>query len=248
MRAASKEDAAASDLERASGTRQNRSMQLCLILFGPPGSGKGTQAKLLRQSLGVAHISTGDMLRERVAAGDELGREAAVIMQSGNLVPDEMVNRMVRERIEQADCEKGFILDGYPRTVSQAKLLAGVLHDKGISPLVVHLKVDYSVIVSRLSGRRQCPTCGAVYSVTSNAPTVSEVCDYDGSKLVIRDDDRPEVVRERLRAYERQTEPVLEFLKGAGYAFAEIEGADASPQIIARRVEAFVQGARSQGK
>lgn len=218
--------------------------RLCLILFGPPGSGKGTQAKFLRQSLGIAHISTGDMLRERIAAGDSLGKEAANIMQAGGLVPDALVNRMVADRIDQPDSEKGFILDGFPRTVEQARVLAGQLAERGIDPLVVFLKVDYNVIISRLSGRRQCPTCGALYSVTSNAPTVSEVCDYDGSKLVIRDDDRPEVVGERLRAYERQTEPVLEFLKGAGYAFYEVEGADASPQAIARRIEKWIEGAR----
>jgi adenylate kinase len=222
--------------------------RLCLILFGPPGSGKGTQAKFLRQSLGIAHISTGDMLRERIAAGDSLGKEAAAIMQAGGLVPDALVNRMVAERIEQADCEKGFILDGFPRTVEQARVLAGQLAERAIDPLVVFLKVDYNVIISRLSGRRQCPTCGALYSVTSNAPTVSEVCDYDGSKLLIRDDDRPEVVGERLRAYERQTEPVLEFLKGAGYAFYEVEGADASPQAIARRIEKWIEGVRGVGK
>ncbi len=216
--------------------------RLCLILFGPPGSGKGTQAKLLRQSLGIAHISTGDMLRERVASGDALGMEAAGIMQSGGLVPDAMVNRMVEDRIEQLDCAKGFILDGFPRTVEQARELGGVLAARHIDPLVVFLKVDYNVIIARLSGRRQCPTCGALYSVTSNAPSVSEVCDYDGSKLVVREDDRPEVVGERLRAYERQTEPVLEFLKGAGYAFYEVEGADASPQAIARRIENWVVG------
>src|SRR5580658_1113401 len=138
--------------------------RLCLILFGPPGSGKGTQAKLLRQALGIAHISTGDMLRERVAAGDALGREASGVMQSGGLVPDALVNRMVEERIEQPDCEKGFILDGYPRTVDQARLLGGLLAAQGgnppngLLPLVVHLKVDYNVIIARLSGRRQCPT------------------------------------------------------------------------------------------
>src|SRR5438046_1799361 len=120
--------------------------RLCLILFGSPGSGKGTQAKLLKQSLGVAHISTGDMLRERVASGDSLGREVAQLMQSGALVPDETVNRMVEDRIEQPDCIRGFILDGYPRTVSQARLLVGVLAGKGISPRVVHLEVDYNVI------------------------------------------------------------------------------------------------------
>lgn len=222
--------------------------RLCLILFGPPGSGKGTQAKFLRQSLGIAHISTGDMLRERLASGDALGQEVANLMQSGGLVPDALVNRMVEERIEKPDAQQGFILDGFPRTVDQARILGGLLASKGIAPLVVHLKVDYNVIIARLSGRRQCPTCGALYSVTSNAPTVSEVCDYDGSKLVVREDDRPEVVGERLRAYERQTEPVLEFLKGAGYAFYEVDGADASPQAIARRIATWVQGARGEGR
>lgn len=215
--------------------------RLCLILFGPPGSGKGTQAKLLRQSLGIAHISTGDMLRERIAAGDELGREASSIMQAGGLVPDAMVNRMVEDRIGQPDSEKGFILDGFPRTVEQARLLGALLQSQHIRPLVIHLKVDYNVIIARLSGRRQCPTCGALYSVTSNAPNVSEVCDYDGSRLAVRDDDRPEVVSERLRAYERQTAPVLEFLKGAGYPLWDVEGADASPQAISRRIETLIR-------
>jgi adenylate kinase len=180
------------------------------------------------------------MLRERVASGDALGREVAGLMQSGGLVPDETVNRLVEDRIEQADCVQGFILDGYPRTVSQAKLLAGVLAKKGILPMVVHLVVDYNVIVARLSGRRQCPTCGALYSVTSNAPTVSEVCDYDGSKLVVREDDREDVVRERLRAYEKQTLPVLEFLRSAGYPFWEVNGLEAPP-ALARRIEGMIR-------
>jgi len=220
--------------------------QLCLILFGPPGSGKGTQAKLLKQALGVAHISTGDMLRERVASGDSLGMEVASLMQSGNLVPDETVNRLVQERIELEDCQRGFILDGFPRTVNQARLLAGMLSRKGLVPYVVHLKVDYNIIISRLSGRRQCPTCGALYSVSSNAPMVSESCDYDGSHLIIRDDDRPEVVGERLRAYERQTTPVLAFLKSEGYQVWEVEGADGSPQSIAKRIEGLIRKERGQ--
>ena len=215
--------------------------RLCVILFGPPGSGKGTQAKLLHQSRGWAHISTGDMLRERVKAGDPL----AVIMQSGGLVPDETVNQMVEQRIGQPDSQAGFILDGYPRTVEQARLLLGLLGAQGIAPVVVHLKVDYNIIISRLSGRRQCPTCGALYSVTANTRTVSEVCDYDGSKLAIRDDDRPEVVGERLRAYDRQTAPVLEFLKSAGHKVWEVDGAGGSPQKIAREIEDLVEGGRT---
>ncbi len=220
-------------------------IRLCLILFGAPGSGKGTQAKLLKQTLGIAHISTGDMLRERIASGDPLGQEVEELMKAGTLVPDETVNRLVGERIEQPDAVSGFILDGYPRTISQAALLGTVLAAKGIDPLVVHLKVDYNVIIARLSGRRQCPTCGALYSVTSNTPTVSEVCDYDGSKLVVREDDREDVVRARLLAYEKQTSPVLAFLREAGYSCKDVEGAGESPIAIARKIEALIREHRA---
>ena len=196
---------------------------------------------MLRRSLGVAHVSTGDMLRERVASGDALGRKVAGIMQSGGLVPDKTVNRMVAERIELPDCATGFILDGYPRTVSQARLLLReVLGPEGISPLVVHLKVDYNVIIARISGRRQCPECGALYGVVPNTGRAAEVCGLDGSKLVIRDDDRPEVVAERLKAYERQTAPVLEFLRSAGETVWEVDGAAGSPAAIARQIENLI--------
>ena len=222
--------------------------QLCLILFGPPGSGKGTQAKLLQQSLGVAHISTGDMLRERMTSADPLGQEVVAVMQSGGLVPDKLVNRMVEKRIEEPDCATGFILDGVPRTVSQARLLVGLLAARKISPVVVHLKVDYNVIIARLSGRRQCPTCGALYSLLANAPTIAEQCERDGSTLIVRDDDREEVVMERLRAYDRQTAPVLEFLRNAGYAVWDVNGADGTPQMIARRIESLIQAAKDGGR
>ena len=163
----------------------------CLILFGAPGSGKGTQAKLLRERcVKGPHISTGDILREHVLTGDNLGHEVAAIMASGQLVPDELVSRLVEERISRKDCAEGFILDGYPRTVQQARFLAAVLSQRGVDRLVIHLKVDYNKIIARLSGRRLCPQCGALYSVAPNAPTISEVCDYDGARLLIRDDDR----------------------------------------------------------
>jgi adenylate kinase len=215
--------------------------RLCLILFGAPGSGKGTQAKLLKQSLGVAHISTGDMLRERIASGDPLGLEVESIMKAGSLVSDETVNRLVEERIEEPDAKSGFILDGFPRTVTQAKLLGQVLKAKGIVPLVMHLKVDYNVIIARLSGRRLCPTCGNLYSVTPNVQAASEVCDYDGTKLVVREDDREDVVRARLLAYEQQTEPVLACLKQAGYPSWDLEGAGESPHAIARKIETLIR-------
>jgi adenylate kinase len=213
--------------------------RLCLILFGPPGSGKGTQAKLLKQCLSGAHISTGDMLRERIAAadaGDELGRQAKELMQAGRLVPDEIVNDMVAARIEQADCAESFVLDGYPRTVHQAEMTVHLLRSRGIDPMVVHLKVDYNKIVARLSGRRSCPTCGSVYSLSANAPHVSEVCDYDGSRLIIRDDDREEVIRERLAAYDLQTKPVLDCLRAAGFPAFDVDGNEGSPQVISKEI------------
>ncbi|MDP9113301.1 MAG: nucleoside monophosphate kinase [Acidobacteriota bacterium] len=226
--------------------------RLCLILFGAPGSGKGTQAKLLKQALGLPHISTGDMLRERVARRDELGLQVESILQSGGLVPDVTVNALVADRVEQPDCKPGFILDGYPRTVSQAEILAAeVLTSRGIRTVVVYLKVDYNVIVARLAGRRQCSVCGALYSLSPNAPTVSEVCDYDGSKLVVRDDDREEVVTERLKAYDRQTSPVLEYFRNVGFDCWEVDGAGAGgPQAIAKRIKSMLQekGYREAGQ
>jgi adenylate kinase len=220
--------------------------RLCLILFGSPGSGKGTQAKLLKQSLGLAHISTGDMLRERVASGDAVGQAVASLMQAGELVPDETVNRLVEERIDQPDCINGFILDGYPRTVDQAKLLAELLVLRPIRTIVVHLVVDYNVIIARISGRRQCPTCGALYGVTSSAPKNPGVCDKDGAKLAVRDDDREEVVRERLRAYEQQTAPVLAFFKKSGIPSWDVPAADAPPQAIAQGIEALIRKERGE--
>lgn len=212
--------------------------RMCLIMFGAPGSGKGTQAKLLCESLGVPHISTGDMLRERIARNDALGQEVEGILQAGGLVSDEIVNRLVAERIEHPDCAAGFILDGYPRTVNQAKVLTGV---PTIAPLVVYLKVDYNVIVARLAGRRLCPGCGAVYNVSREGQAVLKVCKNDGIKLMIREDDREEVVRERLKAYETQTTPVLKYFRDSGYPCWEIEGDTmGGPPAIARRIQELV--------
>ena len=215
-------------------------------MFGSPGSGKGTQAKLLKESLNVAHISTGDMLRERVASGDEIGRSVASLMQAGELVPDATVNRLVEERIEQPDCENGFILDGYPRTVQQARLLAELLVLRPIRTIVIHLVVDYNVIIARISGRRQCPVCGALYGINSNAPNTAGVCDKDGAKLAVRDDDREEVVRERLRAYEQQTAPVLAFFKKSGVHCWDVPAAGVPPQVIAKGIEALIRKERGE--
>ena len=221
--------------------------RLCLILFGPPGSGKGTQAKLLRTCMSGAHISTGDMLRERVASGDELGNRVASLMSQGQLVPDEMVNRMVEDRIEQPDCVAGFILDGYPRTVPQAEILTEMLKAKQVDSMVVHLKVDYNKIIARLSGRRQCPQCGSLYSLASNAPNIAEVCDYCGAKLVVRDDDREDVIRGRLDAYDRQTKPVLDFFVQAAVDCQDVDANGGSPQAISQRICSLIQEQRAAG-
>jgi adenylate kinase len=217
------------------------SQRLCLILFGPPGSGKGTQAVLLRDKFGFAHISTGEMLRERVVLGDEVGQRVARTMKRGALVRDETVNRLVEDRIELADAAKGFILDGYPRTVQQATLLDGALQAKGIGTVVIHLKVDYNIIIARLSGRRQCPACGTVYNLPPDTPPEKQVCSKDAVGLIVRADDAPETVRERLSAYEIQTTPVLEFLKGAGYRCFDIEAGARTPREIVTEIEGRVE-------
>lgn len=205
---------------------------MALILFGPPGSGKGTQAKLLKERLGIPHISTGDMLRDRLALGDPLGVQLQELMHSGRLVPDEVVNQLVEDRLSQPDCANGFILDGYPRTLQQAQVLDERLHGSGFQPVVVHLNVDYNRVIARIAGRRQCPVCGTLYSTSSNPPRRPDVCDIEGAALVVRDDDREEVIRERLQGYERQTRPLLEFFVASGDLLHEVDGSDGTPQEV----------------
>jgi adenylate kinase len=207
-----------------------------IILFGSPGSGKGTQAKLLGQCLSGPHISTGDMLRGHIAADDEIGKEAQRLIKAGKLVPDEMVNVLVRERLKAADCCGGVILDGYPRTVNQAKVLLGLMGEDGFRASVVHLVVDYEKIVSRLSGRRQCPVCGTLYNLTTNPPKVAGICDKDGTTLVTREDDREEVIRERLHEYDVQTVPILNFFRESGVPLFEVNAGDAPPEQVRQRV------------
>jgi adenylate kinase len=214
--------------------------QVALVLFGPPGSGKGTQAKILEASLGIPHVSTGDMLREHVQADDEIGREVKAIMHSGRLVPDELVNRLLEERLRRSDTVRGMLLDGYPRTLEQAHKMTGLLRERGVTGVVVHLRVDYNKIIARLSGRRQCPQCGTLYNQASNPPKVAGVCDRDGAKLIVREDDQESVIRQRLEAYERQTRPVLEYFARTCPRFYEVEGGDAAPETIAAEIRRLV--------
>jgi adenylate kinase len=207
-----------------------------IVLFGSPGSGKGTQAKRLTQVLGIPHISTGDMLRDRIRSGVETGAAVVATMQSGALVADDVVNAIVEKRLSEPDAAGGFILDGYPRTLEQAEHLAGWLESRGIPEVVIHLAVDYNVIIARLTGRRVCPRCGTLYNISSQPPKQDGLCDRDGEKLVIRDDDRESVIRERLEAYERQTQPVLEYFKASGHRVEEVDASGAPPNEVFSRI------------
>jgi adenylate kinase len=217
-----------------------------VILFGAPGSGKGTQARLLRERcINGPHISTGDMLRRHIQAKDQIGLEIRDLMKAGRLVSDQLVNQLVDQRIQEPDCRGGFILDGYPRTVNQAMVLREMVARYEVDPAVVHLFVDYEKLVARLSGRRQCPVCGTLYSLATNPPKVAGICDRDGAVLVTREDDREEVIRERLRQYDLETRPVLDYFRASGVPMVEIEGAGASPEAI---VEAICDRLAGQGR
>jgi adenylate kinase len=189
-----------------------------IILLGPPGAGKGTQAKLLEQKRGLVQLSTGDMLRSHVKAGDELGQKAKAIMDAGQLVPDDLMIAMISNRISQPDARKGFILDGFPRTVPQAEALDRMLAEKGLKlDSVIEMKVDEAELVRRISGRYSCAKCGAGYHDTLATPKAPGVCDRCGStEFVRRPDDRAETVQARLDVYRRQTEPILPYYRGKG--------------------------------
>ncbi len=165
-------------------------------------------------------------------------------MQSGALVSDAVVNEMVKERLSEPDAAKGFILDGYPRTLDQATHFAAWLVGRGMREVVIHLAVDYNIIIARLTGRRQCPLCGTLYNVASHPPKVDELCDLDGQKLVIRDDDSEAVIRGRLDAYDRQTRPVLDFYHSAGHEVIEVDASNDPPEKVFQRIrQAMVESA-----
>jgi adenylate kinase len=195
-----------------------------VVLLGPPGAGKGTQAKRIMEKYLIPQVSTGDLLRYNVARGTELGLVAKAVMDRGELVSDDLVCEMVRQRLKLPDCKRGYVLDGFPRTAAQAGWLDALLDDRLFDnsrptrawPIVIRLDVDYNQLLLRITGRRSCPTCGRIYNVHFQPPRVDELCDIDGSKLVIRNDDRLEVIQPRLAAYQLQTAPVAEYYHRTG--------------------------------
>ncbi len=216
---------------------------LRLILLGPPGAGKGTQAEKLADELKVPHISTGDILRQAVADGTRLGLEAKKVMEAGELVSDEIMLGIIRERLARDDAARGYILDGYPRTLLQARSLQSLMDERSEPPVVVaNIDVDREELVMRISGRRSCPNCKAVFNVHAQPPKKPDVCDACGQKLVQRADDEESTVRQRLAVYDRQTRPLLDYY---GDRAANVDG-QGTPQEVFDRVSSLV-GQKAEG-
>lgn len=210
-----------------------------VIFLGPPGAGKGTQARQIAESYGVPHLSTGDMFREHVSRGTPLGLRAKPIMERGELVPDDLVLSMVEDRISRPDCADGFILDGFPRTLPQAEKLDEILRRRfKRDPLVVHFVVDQDQLMRRLTGRRTCTIGGEIYNIYDHPPKVPGRCDRDGGVLVQRPDDREEVIGERLAAYERQTRPLVDYYRQRG-VLQDVDGM-AAPAAVTKNVLALL--------
>ncbi|HEY3826827.1 MAG TPA: nucleoside monophosphate kinase [Bryobacteraceae bacterium] len=225
---------------------------MIILLFGPPGSGKGTQGRLIIEWLGntIPSISTGDMLRAEIAAATPLGLETQAIIAAGGLVPDDLINAALASRIQLPDCLRGFLLDGYPRTVEQAQYLDGLLASRSMpAPVVIHLDVPADVLVGRMVSRRQCPKCDRMFNVLSQRPKIDGHCDDDDTPLIMRRDDREDVIRERLRTYREVTRPVLDHYPSKRYF--QIVGDRSASYIfeeITRVLESFPGGESFPGR
>lgn len=222
-----------------------------VILMGAPGAGKGTQAKLISERYGIPQVSTGDLLRDNVARGTELGKKADPVMKSGNLVPDDLMLAMVADRLKQPDARRGFILDGFPRTVGQAEWLDDYLQSasfdgRRLAPVVVYIRVSYNQLLQRLTGRRSCPVDGRIYNIYLQPPKDDELCDSCGSRLVQRKDDKEDVISERLNSYERQTLPLVEYYNRKG-SLHELNGERSVDQVTADTL-AIIESSAAAGE
>ncbi len=207
-----------------------------ILIMGPAGAGKGTMSDLILQAYDIPHISTGDMLRENVANGTELGKEAKSYMDAGKLVPDDVINAMVEKRLQEPDCQKGYLLDGFPRTLVQAKAFEEIAAKIG-KPVeaVLALEVDFEILKERVTGRRVCPKCGAIYHISNFPPKVEGVCDKCGSPLKQRADDTVEKLTQRMKEYDASTKPVIDFYDEKGL----VTHLDASqkPDVVFGRIK-----------
>jgi len=212
---------------------------MIVLLFGPPGCGKGTQATLIAQRFHIPAISTGEMFRAECKAGTELGRQACAILKSGGLVGDDIVNQIVAARIRRPDCAAGFLLDGYPRTPEQARFLDGLVPELGLpQPVAIFLDVPAQVLVSRITARRQCGYCGRIYNLLSQPPQREGICDDDQAPLIRREDDTEEVILARLKAYHDATGPVIAHYQDNGCHRVDATGA---PGEIAREIAELLE-------
>jgi adenylate kinase len=210
-------------------------MAQILIFLGPPGAGKGTQARVVARELGIPHISTGDILREAARKKTSLGLAAEAKMDKGELVPDNVICPIVEERLSRPDCREGAILDGFPRTIAQAQFLDAMLERTGFGePLVLNIQVENEFVIKRLTGRRNCQTCGEIYNIHMNPPRQDGICDNDGGMLVQRADDNEEAIRIRLKAYEKDTLPLIDYYQRRN-ALRQVDGTG-DPEAIAERL------------
>ena len=208
-----------------------------IVMLGAPGAGKGTQAKMVAEKYGIPHVSTGDIFRANIKNGTELGKEAKQYMDQGKLVPDELTVKILLDRVAQDDCKNGYVLDGFPRTIPQANVLDEALTKLGD-------KIDYAInvdvpdenIINRMGGRRACVACGATYHVVYNAPKTEGICDVCGKELIIRDDDQPETVKNRLNVYHEQTQPLIDFYEAKG-VLKSVDGTVDMKDVFAAIVE-----------